>query len=335
MRITFFGGSITYGSGASEEDRTSYRALVSDALAQRYPNQVVESVNAAVGGTGSDYGRFRLDRDVLAARPDVVFVEFAVNDSGMVTGWRRRSFEALIRALLLAPARPHVVVILTTFGDPDKAQALGHDHREIAQHYALPVIDVGEALWAAGAPPNLMSEFLPDGVHPNDAGYRVYAECIIRALADLPLDSERPRSPLPSPLSPALMVSAQFVTPDELDLPVPVVAIGDQRLPKAWELSPAGPRFEVPFVGSILGLAWWVSRDAGAMRWRVDGGDWQTLTCWDEYAPHFNRVNMVLLAQDLDPGQHRLEVEPLTIPVPGSEGTAMRIAAVLSAQTGD
>ena len=37
-------------------------------------------MNAGMGGTDSEWGAKRLDRDVLEAKPDVVFVESAVTD---------------------------------------------------------------------------------------------------------------------------------------------------------------------------------------------------------------------------------------------------------------
>ena len=45
-----------------------------------YPKTTFVEINAAVSGTGSDYGAPRLQRDVLRHRPDLLFVEFAVND---------------------------------------------------------------------------------------------------------------------------------------------------------------------------------------------------------------------------------------------------------------
>ena len=48
----------------------------------RFPASRVETINAGIPATGSDFGAQRVDRDVLVHRPDVVFIEFAVNDAG-------------------------------------------------------------------------------------------------------------------------------------------------------------------------------------------------------------------------------------------------------------
>jgi hypothetical protein len=74
LTVAYFGGSITAANG--------WRPQTTAWLQQHYPKAKVTEVNAAIGGTGSDLGVFRLGHDVLEHRPDLVFVEFAVNDGG-------------------------------------------------------------------------------------------------------------------------------------------------------------------------------------------------------------------------------------------------------------
>ena len=83
VTVVFFGGSITWGGNASDIDQGSYRARTTQWLKQQYPQSNITSINAGIGGTGSDLGAFRCKPDVLAHKPDLVFVEFAVNDGGM------------------------------------------------------------------------------------------------------------------------------------------------------------------------------------------------------------------------------------------------------------
>ncbi len=51
-----------------------------DRFEQEYPAAHFRFRDAAIGGTGSQLGVFRLDRDVLAHNPDLVFVDFTAND---------------------------------------------------------------------------------------------------------------------------------------------------------------------------------------------------------------------------------------------------------------
>src|SRR5260221_612405 len=74
VTVAYFGGSITAANG--------WRPKTFAWLHERYPKVAFTEVNAAIGGTGSDLGAFRLGHDVLSHKPDLVFVEFAVNDGG-------------------------------------------------------------------------------------------------------------------------------------------------------------------------------------------------------------------------------------------------------------
>lgn len=64
LSVAFFGGSLTWGAQATDPQRTSYWALVSQRLKQTYPKAHFEFWDAAIGGTGSQLGAFRLERDV-------------------------------------------------------------------------------------------------------------------------------------------------------------------------------------------------------------------------------------------------------------------------------
>ena len=53
-------------------------------LEKTYPEAHIKFHDAAIGGTPSKLGVFRMDRDVLPYKPDLIFIEFAVNDGGKI-----------------------------------------------------------------------------------------------------------------------------------------------------------------------------------------------------------------------------------------------------------
>ncbi len=53
-----------------------WRVKTREWFAAQYPQAKVEEIHAAIGGTGSDLGVFRVDRDALVHHPDLLFVEF-------------------------------------------------------------------------------------------------------------------------------------------------------------------------------------------------------------------------------------------------------------------
>ncbi|MFA6293503.1 MAG: SGNH/GDSL hydrolase family protein, partial [Victivallales bacterium] len=80
LSVVFFGGSLTWGANASDPLKTSFRGLMGKYLTEKYPKAHFSFHDAAIGGTGSDLGLFRLERDVLSKKPDLVFLDFTVND---------------------------------------------------------------------------------------------------------------------------------------------------------------------------------------------------------------------------------------------------------------
>jgi len=60
LNVVFFGASLTWGSNATDPQLTSYRARVSQQMTKAYPQAHFTFRDAAIGGTGSQLGVFRL-----------------------------------------------------------------------------------------------------------------------------------------------------------------------------------------------------------------------------------------------------------------------------------
>ncbi|MGP8237189.1 MAG: SGNH/GDSL hydrolase family protein, partial [Limisphaerales bacterium] len=89
VKIAYLGGSITAQEG--------WRPLTLRWFQEHFPSARISQINAAIGGTGSDLGVFRLKHDVLDQNPDLLFVEFAVNDGGAPTPQIERCMEGIVR----------------------------------------------------------------------------------------------------------------------------------------------------------------------------------------------------------------------------------------------
>lgn len=89
VRIAYFGGSITAADGWRPQTLQWFR--------DTYPQAQIKEINAAIGGTGSDLGVYRFGQDVLAHKPDLIFVEFAVNDGGASPENIWRGMEGIVR----------------------------------------------------------------------------------------------------------------------------------------------------------------------------------------------------------------------------------------------
>ena len=91
IRVGYLGGSITAQPG--------WRVYSLEWMKDRFPQAEFIEINAAIGGTGSDFGVFRLHDHVLKFKPDLVFIEFAVNDGGAASEKIIRSMEGIVRQI--------------------------------------------------------------------------------------------------------------------------------------------------------------------------------------------------------------------------------------------
>jgi len=183
LNVVFFGASLTWGANASDPVYTSYRPQTIDWLEQMYPKAVFKSWDAAIGGTGSNLGVFRFDRDVLGHEADIIFLDFSANDDIYSAGADQgASYESLVRRGIL-DARCPVVVMIFPFkwnvAAGSTAGMAGRDqHIEIASAYNCPVGDaITLGIEHVKAKQITLDEIWPaDGVHPGDRGYALFAD---------------------------------------------------------------------------------------------------------------------------------------------------------------
>lgn len=176
LTVGYLGGSVTYGTGASNESTKSWRALTTQWLKNTYPDAAVTEANAAIGGTGSLHGACRLQNDLLKpSNPDLIFVEFAINDGyqGYLQDQSERYMESLIRMAREYNAKADIVLVyVTSAGQKKQNTDAIYAFNTVATRYNIPVIDVGKELYSRVQ--NADSCF-KDGVHPNDSGHAYYA----------------------------------------------------------------------------------------------------------------------------------------------------------------
>ena len=97
ITIGTIGGSITQGTAASTTDeRYANRAL--QWWAKAFPKAQLDFVNAGIGATDSYIGVHRADADLLSKKPDVVIVEFSVNDTDAALNLQ--TYDSLVRKIL-------------------------------------------------------------------------------------------------------------------------------------------------------------------------------------------------------------------------------------------
>ncbi len=178
VTVAFLGGSITQGSSAGND--LCYARLTANWIQEQFPDATVNYVNAGIGATGSYIGVHRCDNDVLSHDPDIVFVDFSVNDTTERTELNKLTYESLMRKLWFAESSPAVVTIAMT---QDNGTSFQDYHGEIVKRYDIPmisyknaildIIDKGYIKW---------TDISDDNIHPNVPGHALLTDLITNYL---------------------------------------------------------------------------------------------------------------------------------------------------------
>lgn len=189
VTIAFIGGSITQGAGAVPINTGCYAYKTFQklcALAGKGTEENIHYVKAGVGGTPSELGMLRYERDVLrdgSVEPDIVVVEFAVNDEGDET--KGECFDSLVRKILGAENRPAVILLFAVF---DNDWNLQERLAPVGEAYNLPMVSVRDAVveqfYQKPGAGRVFSkpQFFYDCFHPTNLGHTVMADCIAHLL---------------------------------------------------------------------------------------------------------------------------------------------------------
>ncbi len=204
LNVTFTGGSETTGHGASDPETTSWRGLITQWLKDTYPQATISAENAAIGSTGTQLTLYNYDK--IGHATDLLLLGVSSNDWSLygqaqngsenpdkdsIYDFALRHGESLIRYAITK--NPNVDIALVYFFDfwRIEDQTYLKAYSELAEKYNLPVIDMRVPLkahvladggtWSADGL-KLYSEaysstkaIYKDTVHPNDAGYALFA----------------------------------------------------------------------------------------------------------------------------------------------------------------
>ncbi|WP_026834714.1 GDSL-type esterase/lipase family protein [Eubacterium xylanophilum] len=191
VTLAYIGGSITEGEGAKPTNDFCYAQLSASFFASKYgTGNNVKFINAGQSGTPSALGIIRYDNDVIKRNdgktPDILFIEFAVNDSGECT--KGGAMDGLIRRAIKAGSA--VVLVMSVF----KAHnvVLGNEYKKIGAHYDLPVVSVADGIEDYYTETEFTDWYYNDAYHPKTAGHELMARSIINLIDAI--DKEAPEA---------------------------------------------------------------------------------------------------------------------------------------------
>ena len=320
VTVAYIGGSITAQDG--------WRVKTTAWLREKFPDVTITEVNATIGGTGSDLGVFRFDRDVLAYSPDLIFVEFAVNDGGADPARIVRAMEGMVRKAWAVNAETDICFTYTY------ANGFEHSYREgnlprstsadetLAAYYGIPTLDMAgrvvryetekKLVFAApkGEYPEGKITFSEDGVHPIDAGHEVYMEVVKPALGEMLKEGHAARIPheMKTPLEEDHWADAKIVPVraemlgGEWELLPVTEGLGQQfahRMDEIWHSGTPGATLTIRFRGSMVGIYDLLGPDGGQIFYEVNGVRKGPQPFFDRYCTG-HRLATFFFAADLE-----------------------------------
>ncbi len=182
VTIAFIGGSITQGAGAVPIHLKSYAYQTWEKFKAAF-GENVKLIKAGVGGTPSEFGMIRFERDVLRegkVKPDLIVIEFSVNDEGDET--KGLCYESLVRKCLALSEDTAVILIHAVFaGDWNLEERLG----PVGFRYEVPMVSVRQGvvsqfyLKPETGRVLTKSQFFYDVYHPTNMGHAIMSDCLM------------------------------------------------------------------------------------------------------------------------------------------------------------
>ena len=158
-------------------------------LNKRYPNAVINVITTAIGGEASPSGAQRFERDVLTLRPDLLLIDYALNDRGQglersEAAWREMIEKALghdIPVILLTPT----AALKAKMDDPqDPFNRHAELVRSLANEYGVALADSTAAFKRAAAKGTAYKDLMSHPVHPNRQGHALVTRELLNWFPD-------------------------------------------------------------------------------------------------------------------------------------------------------
>jgi acyl-CoA thioesterase-1 len=180
INLVFHGHSVPSGYWANHEVHTleSYPYLLLQNLKTRYPYAVINVITTSIGGENAIKGGTRFVQDVLPHKPDVLFIDYALNDRAVGLEKTKEAWEKMIQMALEVKIK---VILLTPspdtrsdiFAKDSKSLSVHADQiRALAAKYHIGLADPF-ILFQEIQQKGQMAEYMSQVNHPNLKGHQV------------------------------------------------------------------------------------------------------------------------------------------------------------------
>lgn len=187
INLVFHGHSVPAGYFKTPDVQTlnAYPHQVLQLLKQQYPYAVVNSIVTAIGGENAESGAKRFEKDVLTHQPDIILIDYALNDRRLglekaKAAWISMIEAALakqIRVILLTPSPDTTVNILQ---DDNILEQHSKQIRQLAAQYQVGLADSYATFRLVAAQKQKIEDYMSQVNHPNRKGHTLIAREIMK-----------------------------------------------------------------------------------------------------------------------------------------------------------
>jgi acyl-CoA thioesterase-1 len=182
INLVFHGHSVPAGYGDRHEVNTlqSYPNLMLKKVKEKYPYAVINVIVTAIGGENSIKGQTRFESDVLVHKPDVLFIDYALNDrfsdlAKVKEAWERMvkaALERKIKVILLTPSPDQRIEINDASNPLEPYIAM---IKSLASEYRVGLADPN-AKFKEVAAQGKLKDVMASLNHPNETGHMVIVQ---------------------------------------------------------------------------------------------------------------------------------------------------------------
>lgn len=186
INLVFHGHSVPTGYFRTPRINTfqSYPFLLLKELKSIYPTAAINVITTSIGGENSEQGEKRFKKEVLVHRPDVLFIDYALNDRSIGLERSKNAMEKMIKkalkkdikVILLTPS-PDLQVDLT---QPDNQLEQFTDQLiQLAREYEIGLVDSYALFEEKAEAGEDIKPYMAQSNHPNGKGHQVIADEIV------------------------------------------------------------------------------------------------------------------------------------------------------------
>ena len=187
VNLVFHGHSVPSGyTTKGVTDRlNAYPFQTLKKVNDHYPYAVVNTITTSIGGEQSEQGAARFSEEVLNHRPDVLFIDYALNDRSIGLERAKKAWVKMIREALEYGTK---LILMTP--TPDLREDIASRDAELAKHseqirqlarkYEVGLVD-SYALFQELAETEPLEGFMAQNNHINQKGHQLVADAIFEA----------------------------------------------------------------------------------------------------------------------------------------------------------